>query len=277
VIDLQTIRSTRNPLVQRVRALRRGQKRVKESGWLLLEGDRLVDEALRAGLLPEFVLVGARREARARELAARGIEVHLLEDSIFADLSALESAPGCLALVREPERRGAEALSRLASALVVVAAGVQDPGNLGALARATEAAGGEALAVTGGGCRPWNEKALRGSMGSLLRLSVLEFEAPGAAIRALEGAGFRSVFARTRGGEDPECFDWSGRVALWVASEAGRMPEEVERLAERAQGVTIPLEGGVESLNVTAAAAVLLFTARRARQGGARANTGGRP
>jgi TrmH family RNA methyltransferase len=275
VHDTDPIRSAQNPLVQRVRALRRGTQRAGTGSTLLLEGDRLVDDALRAGLAPEVVLIGAERAERARELAARGVAVRLVDDSLLADLSSLRSGPGCLALVPEPAPRGVELLSRSGDALVVVAAGLQDPGNLGALARACEAAGVAALVVTGGGCRPWNEKALRGSMGSLLRLPVLELAAPGEAIAALEAAGHRSVFARTRGGADPERFDWAGRVALWVASETGRMPDEVERLAQRSSGVTIPMEGEVESLNVTAAAAVLLFAARRARLGAA-SGSGGR-
>lgn len=276
MLDLEPIRSAQNPLVQRVRALRRGA-RGAGGGVLLLEGDRLVDEALRIGLAPEVVLVGAGRGDRARQLARHGVAVRLVDDALLADLSALTTGPGCLALVAEPAPRDPALLVRAPSALAVVAAGVQDPGNLGALARAGEAAGAAALVVTGGGCRPWNEKALRGSMGSLLRLPVFELADPGAAVAALEAAGYRSVFARTRGGADPERFDWTGRVALWVASEAGRVPQEIERLAARSAGVTIAMDGAVESLNVTAAAAVLLFTARRARRAAGASGGGVRP
>ncbi len=257
----EPIRSTHNPLVQRVRSALRGLER----GWLVLEGDRLVDEALRQRLEPEFVLVAAGRADRARELAARGVNVRLLEESLFESLSALQTSPGCLALLREPSRLGAEALPDGASALVVVAAGMQDPGNLGALARTAEAAGAELIAVVAGGCRPWNGKALRGSMGSLLRLPVIEFDSAADALRALEERGYRSVFARTQGGGDPEDFRWDGRIALWLTSEAGRLPVEIEQLAREAPGVTIPMAGEAESLNVTAAAAVILFAVRRAR------------
>ncbi len=260
----EPIRSTHNPLVQRVRSVLRGLER----GWLVLEGDRLVDEALRRGLEAEFVLVASRRSDRARELAARGVNVRLLEESLFESLSALQTSPGCLALLREPPRLGATAIPECTSALVVVAAGVQDPGNLGALARTAEAAGADLLAVVAGGCRPWNEKALRGSMGSLLRLPVIEFASAAEALRSLEEKGYRSVFARTEGGGDPERFAWEGCVALWLTSEAGRLPDGIERLALEAPGVTIPMAGEVESLNVTSAAAVLLFAARRARSRG---------
>lgn len=143
------------------------------------------------------------------------------------------------------------------TSLVAVAAGIGDPGNLGALARAAEAAGASALVVTGSGCSPWNEKALRGSMGSLLRLPVAVVRE--GVVDALARLSFRQVRAATRGGVSLDAFNWSGPVALWLSSETGALPPE----AETFEGVSIPMARGVESLNVAAAAAVLLFAAGR--------------
>lgn len=234
---------------------------------LVLEGVRLVDEARVRGLVPEVVLVSDRRDERATELAAAGLAVRRVADSLLASVSGLRTAPGELALVPEPRSRRLSELEGEDRALVVVA-GVRDPGNLGALARTAEAAGARALVRPPGACSPWNEKALRGSMGSLLRLAVVEVESAEEAWVGLAELGFRHVVARTRGGVPPDEVDWSGRVALWVTAETGALPFDLDGLDESAAAtpVTIPMAPAVESLNATAAAAILLFAARRARE-----------
>jgi len=260
-LPAEPIRSSTNPLLKRVRAVAGG----RGEGEILLEGDRLVDDARRAGLELTAVLVAEERAERLAELARAGLAVRAVAGELLASVSTLEHGSGCLALARAPAARPLEALPSSTEALVVVAAGIQDPGNLGALARTAEAAGASALLVTSGGCRPWNPKALRGSMGSLLRLPVFELAATQAGADALAQRGFRHVCARTRGGTPHEHFDWAGRVALWLTGEAGGFPGELARASERFAGVSIAMAGGAESLNVTAAAAVLLFAAGRTR------------
>ena len=257
----ETIRSHAHPLLKRARAAAAG----REPGVLVLEGDRLVDEARGAGLAFEAVLVAEERVERLAELARAGLAVRAVEASVLAGASALETSPGCLALARERAARALEELAPAADALVVAAAGIQDPGNLGALARTAEGAGAAALLVTRGGCRPWNAKAMRGSMGSLLRLPVVEIEPTTEVVERLSARGFRHVSARTRGGRHFDRFDWAGRLVLWLPSETGGFAGELAGAAERFEGVSIPMHGPVESLNVTAAAAVLLFAAGRSR------------
>jgi TrmH family RNA methyltransferase len=206
----ETIRSSSHPLLKRVRAAAAG----RAEGDLLLEGDRLVDEARAAGLTLETVLVAEERVERMAELARAGVAVRAIRAELLSSASALDTSPGCIGLAREPGARTLDGLPASADALVVVAAGIQDPGNLGALARTAEAAGASALLVTRGGCRPWNSKALRGSMGSLLRLPVLEIEPSADSADELARRGLRHVRARTRGGRPYGAFDWSGRVAL---------------------------------------------------------------
>jgi tRNA G18 (ribose-2'-O)-methylase SpoU len=170
------------------------------------------------------------------------------------------TSPGILALCAPPPTRRLEELDLPADALVLVVAGTSDPGNLGALARSAEAAGCSLLALVAGGVSPWNPKALRGSMGSLLRLPVASFGSPREAVEALSLRGLRQVAAATRDGTPLGRFDWSGRLALWVGAESGALPPEIAAL----ERVTIPMAGRVESLNVTVAASLLLFAAGRA-------------
>ena len=139
---------------------------------------------------------------------------------------------------------------------------IADPGNLGALLRSAEAAGVSAVVCLSGGARPFGPKALRGSMGSALRVQLFA----GGADRtraALSELGFRQVRAAAKDGADASDFDFSGRFALWIGGETEELSGGVEDL----ESITIPTAGGVESLNVAVAGAVLLFVAGRNRGG----------
>lgn len=256
---LSTIRSAGNPAVKRVRAVAAGRER----GVLLLEGDRLLAEARRAGLRFELVLFEEVRAHEVRAAVDAGFPARSIDPELLERISSLDTSPGCLALASAPPERAPHELTDDPEGLIAVAAGVQDPGNLGALARTAEASGAVGLIIAQGGCSPWNPKALRGSMGSLLRLPVAWGEAceAGAIAAFLAAQEYRQVRAATRGGAPLADFDWSGRVALWLSAETGALP----RAAGDFEGVSVPMKDGVESLNVAAAAAVLLFAAGRVR------------
>lgn len=246
------MRSRTNACLKRVGAVRAGKEEA-----LLLEGERLVADAVACGHPLELLLVAEDRSELLERFHAA--EVRLVQPDVLNGASALETAPGILALARRPPARGLGDLDLGPEALLLVVCGVADPGNLGALARSAEAAGAGGLVVLAGGARPFGDKALRGSMGSLLRLPVVEESDPDALTAALDGAGFRSVVAATRDGAPWRTFDWSGRVALWVGAETGALPA----VAARSTPVSIPMTGGAESLNVTVAASLLLFAAGR--------------
>jgi len=220
-----------------------------------------VDDALAADIGIEVVLVSKDREERAAGLRGRGIDVRIVEDRLLARASGLETSPGVLALCPAPEPVDPGSLRLDEGTLLLVAHGVADPGNLGALARSAEAFGARALLVTRGGASPWKPKALRGSTGSLLRVPVghgMEGEELAARLAHL---GVRQACAATRGGADPARFDWRGPLALWVGSETGELPAA----ARGFEALTIPMAGRVESLNVAVAASLLLHAAVQSR------------
>ena len=255
----EILRSRDNARLKRVGAVRAG----KERDTLLLEGERLVADALEAGVAMELVLVAADRP----DLLARFDErahVDLVEPELLARTSALTTSPGVLALAPAPPTRRLDELSLEHDALVLVAAGISDPGNLGALARSAEAAGAALLIVLRDSARPFGEKALRGSMGSLLRLPVVQEVSPQEVAGWLASRAARSVVAATRGGTPCSEFDWGGPVALWIGAETGELPEPCAAFDQ----VSIPMAGQVESLNLAVAASVLLFSAAQARGAG---------
>jgi TrmH family RNA methyltransferase len=251
------IRSKQNPIIKRIGAVRAGL----EPQTVILEGDRLVLDALDAGVNLEIVLVGDNRAEFAVELMRRRHTVHLVDSELMERISGLKTSPGSLALCAAPASVALDRLPLDATTRILVAAGVADPGNLGALARSAEAFGARALAVARGGASPWNERAVRGSMGSLLRLPVAHGLEADEIAQTLSSRGVRQVYAATRDGADAHRFDWRGPLAIWVSGETGALP-----IARRDfESITIPMAPTVESLNVAVAAAILLFASGRTR------------
>lgn len=256
--DRQVVRSAQNSLVQRARAVLAG----KEPATIALQGDRLVDDALAAGVAIEVVLVAHDRAERASELSRANIDVRLVDADLLARVCTLASSPGIVALAPMPDSRDLATIELDPDAVLLVVAGIADPGNLGALARAAEAFGAAAFVVIPGGASPWNEKALRGSMGSLLRIPVVLGSSAESVAGVLARRSVRCVRAATRAGADPRDYTTGGPVALWISGETGDLPA----VAARFDGLTIPMSAGPESLNVTVAASILLYELGRRSQ-----------
>jgi TrmH family RNA methyltransferase len=249
---VRLLESPANPLVKLVRRLARGGRRDPR---FLLEGRKLVQAALESGIEVECALVSSGRATdEVRALEARGIEVVEATAKLFRSVSSLESPEGILAVGRRPERSVAELA---AEGVVVVSAGIQDPGNLGALARIAEAAGARALVLLKGSADPFAPKALRGSMGSLLRVPVFEIDD----LAALRKLGFRLAALVPRGGVDFRAADWKPPVAILLGREASGLDEGT--IAGADLRVTVAMQGAVESLNVATAAALVLYEATR--------------
>jgi len=233
----------------------------------LLEGPHLVAEALTAGLpleqilaTPEFL---ATQEGRA--LGERFPDQPLLvAPDLLAGLTDADSPQGVLAVAPLP-RRGVSELPLLADAPYLFLDRLQDPGNLGALARVAEAAGAAGLALSSGSAHPNHPRALRASAGSLLRFPVAVEADPGALAERLAPLAPRWVALVPRNGESLYAADLSGALVLAVGGEGpGLSPELLARCVVQ---VTVPTAETVESLNVTVAAALVLFEIRRRRLG----------
>jgi TrmH family RNA methyltransferase len=148
--------------------------------------------------------------------------------------------------------------------LVVVACDVQDPGNVGAMVRVVEAAGGTGLIAAGPCADPFSPKALRGSMGSALRLPI-------AAVADVEGAVAdvrrhlcRVLAAVPRGGGSIFDIDLTGPAAILIGGEGAGLSASL--LATVDECFSIPMQPQVESLNAAITAALAVYEARRQRQ-----------
>ena len=261
----ETLRSRANPLYKRLRALK---ERTGERDLCLLEGPRLVLEALAAGLAVVEAAASPRAEASPAgpaalaELRQREVPVRRMAAELVASLSETETSQGLLALARRPSFDEQEVFRRTPP-LVLVADAVQNPGNLGGLLRTAEAAGASGAILSAGCADPFSWKALRGSMGSAFRLPHFHGGPTDQVLDALEAQGIAVLATAADGERRYDEADLRGPVALVVGGEGAGLSAAVrERAAAR---LRIPLEEPVESLNVGVAAALVLFEAARQR------------
>jgi TrmH family RNA methyltransferase len=282
VAQLGVISSRDNRWLKEFRmALRGGLP--SESGAVGVEGPRLVEEALRSASPIRAVLFsesGERHRARLAPYLDRpevAIPVLRTSDRLFEGIADTEHPQGVAALVT-PRNFSFDDISRSAghgaAPLIVVLAGVQDPGNVGTIIR-TAAAFGATAAVTSpsgqsGTASPFSPKALRASAGAALHVPLLAGMALAILLAQLRASGIRSLASSSRESWESEQpvltpwqVDWRQPVALLIGNEGAGLPEEVERSADAC--VRIPMASSVESLNAAAAAAVLFYEAARQR------------
>jgi TrmH family RNA methyltransferase len=197
-------------------------------------------------------------------LASAGIAPRRVLEEVLADLSETETSQGLLAVAARPRFEAEALFGGTGQPLVLVAIGVQNPGNLGGLLRTAEAAGASGAVLTAGTADPLSWKALRGSMGSALRLPHLRERSLTTALDVLTARGLRLAATVARGGTAYHQADLRGPLALLLGNEAAGLPEEAE--ARATVRITIPVRAPVESLNVGVAAGILLFEAARQRR-----------
>ena len=217
---------------------------------MLLEGPRVVREAALAGVDLELLVL--REDAAVIDVPAERTVV--LSERLFNALSTTVTPQGVMAIARRDAVPVAEArqAARDAGWPLIVLDGVQDPGNVGTICRTAAAAGARAIAVLEGSADPFGPKAVRASAGNVFRLEVARAEWS-------DLAGLSGYGAAAEGGEPLASAPIETGEVLVLGSEArGLRVEGLKR-------VTIPVADGVESLNVAAAAAVLLFEVRRRR------------
>lgn len=264
-----------------------------ESGTVGVEGVRLTEEALRSGCRIEAVLFsesGERhRERLAPYIAREEIAFPVLRttDRLFEGLADTEHPQGVAALV-EPRVSSFDELVRTpqgaCSPLLVVLAGVQDPGNVGTILRTAAAFGatGAVTAASGqsGTASPFSPKALRASAGAALHLPLLPGMSLSILLAQLKVAGISTLASSVHESGDadspllaPWQVDWCAPVALLVGNEGAGLPIDVERNADAR--IRIPMASGIESLNAAAAAAVLFYEAARQRNSASAGNIKG--
>ena len=261
-VEMQTpemvVSSRTNARVKQLRAAFQGHARLS-GGMVAIEGDHLLEEALRSGMVLKTVFLSERRAVP--KVVPRGVEVLRLTEEVFGSVVETQSPQGVAALMVPPVRTLADLLEGAGAALILIAVGLQDPGNMGTLVRSAEAFGANGVLTTPGTVSAWNQKALRASVGSVFRVPVVSVEA--AAVAGLKGRGVKLLAAVGEGGEDLRQVDFAGACAVMIGNEGAGLSAEWLGMVDGR--VTIPCPGAVESLNAAVAGSLLLYEASRQR------------
>jgi RNA methyltransferase, TrmH family len=256
--------SRRNPIVARYRSVAHGEA----PGLLLLDGAHLVAEALAAGIAVEHAVAsadaGGDREIAGlmTQLSARGVDTAIASTAVMAGVSPLRSPSAIVAIARRPEHDGKRMYGSDPS-LVLIVSDVQDPGNMGAVVRVAEAGGATGVLAAGISADPFGWKALRGSMGSTLRLPVARVDDVSRAVADARTNGCRLIATSPRGGKSLFDVDLRSPSAVLIGGEGGGLSDALIDAAD--ERMTIPMEPPVESLNAAVTAAVIVYEARRQR------------
>jgi TrmH family RNA methyltransferase len=256
------ITSSSNDRVKYVRKLQ-AQKSVRHRDRrLVLEGARLVEEAVRASFVPTFVLYtdAFAREARGKALLATlrglGASCYVVSESVMEACSDTVTPQGILAVLPFPDLVPPQPVT-----FALIGDQLRDPGNLGTLLRTALAAGVEQVLLAPGTVDFSNPKVVRSAMGAHLRVPIVDADWDAIA-EAVSGCDV--WLAAAAGGECYTDVDWTRPAALILGSEAHGAGERAHSLAQGC--VSIPMQPAVESLNAAVAAAVILFEVARQRR-----------
>lgn len=259
------ITSNQNPKIKRIRRLLADRRYRQRESAFVVEGTRWLSELTHARQRPQLVLASEswlQDEAHQQLLSSLHIPaaspLAVASDKVIAAASATETPSGVLAVLPIVELP----LPKRPTMLLILDR-VADPGNLGTIARTAAAAGVDGLLLSPGCVDPYNPKAVRATMGALLRLPVLPLSWDEIAERT---AGLSIWLAASGGPVDYAEVDWRKPAALVIGSEASGVGPKAMSLGGRQ--VSVPMAAQTESLNAAAAVAVLLFEARRQRLSG---------
>jgi TrmH family RNA methyltransferase len=218
----------------------------------LIEGPTVLEEAIGSGTAVEVVFGDAADEISAARSADSGIEWVPVTGQALQRLAGTKTPRGPVAVISIPRPAAS-----LGEARVLVAWAVSDPGNMGTMVR-TAASFGWQFGYSPGTADPWSPKAIRAGAGAHFRTPVL----PVTDMEALGSAGLTTIATVVEGGIDPSDVP-AGLCAVLIGTEAHGLPTEVVAACEIRS--TIPMPGGFESLNATAAAAITVYALNHRR------------
>jgi TrmH family RNA methyltransferase len=258
------ITSRANPRIKQLRAAFAGNARLAD-GLVAIEGENLIGEAIRSGITLHTVFLS--EHAAPPAWLPRGAETLHLAGDIFASAVDTQSPQGIAALIEPPQWQLESVLTANSKAhtpsLLLIAAGLQDPGNLGTLIRSAEAFAATAVLTTPGTVSAWNQKVLRASAGSVFRVPVIPIQTTDLAQLKSRSIRILAAVAPNADAKLTAMQDLTQPTALMIGNEGNGLSSNLLALADAR--ITIPTPGPVESLNAAIAGSLLLYEASRQR------------
>jgi RNA methyltransferase, TrmH family len=264
-MNLPMLSSPQNQKVKDLVELRTDGNVRRAQNRFMLEGRRAVEAALSLKHVVIYELIYSDHLlsdlALVEQADAKRIPLTRVSKDVFKKIADVMTPQGIAAVVKIPEWKPEEILGH-PEALIVVACGLQDPGNVGTIIRSCEAAGASGLVTLEGTADPFNAKVVRSTAAGLLSLPILRFKATEFLSEARRRK-MRLVATAAQGGVGYRQFDWKRRpLGLCIGSEGEGLPPAIDDACT--ERVSIPMKGSAESLNAAVATSVLLFEAMNA-------------
>ena len=255
-----------NSIVKYLRSLADPKRRKKEQAFLI-EGVKMVEEALRDNLgIKTVVAAPSLTQHQGKGVInlseSKGIDIIWVSERLMDVLSESKTPQPIMAVV-QMKQITEELLLNHKARLIVVAHQLQDPGNLGTIIRTAEAVGASGIAITSNTVDPFNAKAIRASMNSILRLPVVPVGDIAAFVQKCRQTGFQTVATALNGDKAHFAVDLTRPTAVIVGQEGAGLPQSI--MAAIDLRIRIPMADTIDSLNVATAAAVVLYEAVRQR------------
>lgn len=263
------ITSKGNPKVKEIRLLKQAQHR-HARGEYFIEGMRLVEEALQHPGQFRKIVYSPRLEDKARGAALlsaarkkiQDAEWLYVSDEVMERICDTQSHQGILAVLKMKEGSFEEICQR--EGIIILLAGLQDPGNLGTIIRVAEAGAVAGVILSKDTIDPYNPKVVRASMGSFFRVPFLPDQDVQDCLKKLRSRGCRILATAVHGGPSFWEVDFSKPTAVLFGQEGAGLPSH---LLEGADGLlTIPMTPGVDSLNVAMAAGLIIYEVLRQKK-----------
>lgn len=262
---MQQITSLQNPLVKYLFTLTQKSKQRKEQQQFLIEGKREISLALEAGYLIEqlFICPDILSEVEVEKLFS-GYKCTAISTQVYEKLTYRSSTEGILALAQCKNHALSGVEFQKAHPLVLVAEAPEKPGNIGALLRTADAAGIDAVYIANPKTDLYNPNIIRSSVGTVFTVPI--FMGSSEEIRShLQQKGFTIYCAALTASQPYDQVSYKGRTAIVVGTEdTGLSPTW---LKASTQNIIIPMQGKIDSMNVSVSAAILIFEAVRQRKG----------
>lgn len=257
------IESKDNNLFKETKKLKERKGRNKSSKYLI-EGFRLIEEALKASLNIEYIFVSDKcEENKLKEYLGKyltgNIKLYGLKDNLLRELCATEEPQGVVAVTKMNDID----LSKEGS-FYILCDKVQDPGNLGTIIRTAHAAGVDGVILTKGTVDIYNEKTIRSTMGSMFHIPIILDDNDLTITKSLINKGFSLLATSLEGDKDFFKEDLRGNIIISVGNEGNGVSDEVYALSDKK--VKIPMPGGAESLNVAIATSIVIYEKVRQNQ-----------
>jgi TrmH family RNA methyltransferase len=242
-------------------ALKLKQKKYREEeGAFLVEGIRFVEEAAKENKV-RYIFYSEKIYTVNGHERVLSLEVDKYEVSkdVMKELADTENPQGVVAIVEKPRWT----INDVKNDFIVIADGIQDPGNLGTIIRTSDAAGAGAVIVIKGTVDVYNSKTLRSTMGSIFHIPVVFYDDFEEAALDLKSKGYRIYSSSLDADNYIYNYDFKEKTAIVIGNEANGIPDEHLKLSTHL--VKIPMIGRAESLNAASAAAVIIYEVVRQR------------